>query len=51
MPDSDPIGYMTSSLTFDAIAAREEDAVVVDYFLKGTYSIDALLKGTYSNIF
>lgn len=35
MPECVPVDYMTSSLTMDAIAAREEDAVVVDYFIKG----------------
>lgn len=38
MPEGFPVALMTSSLTLDAITAREEDAVVVDYFLKGNFS-------------
>ena len=34
MPEFPGLSPMTS-LTLDAIACREEDAVVVDYFLKG----------------
>lgn len=34
MPDCMPVTSMTS-LTLEAIAGREEDAVVVDYILKG----------------
>ncbi|KAH3802620.1 hypothetical protein DPMN_156298 [Dreissena polymorpha] len=37
MPECFSALFMTSSLTLDAIAAREEDAVVVDYILRGNF--------------
>ncbi|XP_052222659.1 nuclear receptor subfamily 5 group A member 2-like isoform X2 [Dreissena polymorpha] len=36
MPECFSALFMTSSLTLDAIAAREEDAVVVDYILRAS---------------
>ena len=35
MPEGISQVAMTSGLTLDAIACKEEDAVVVDYILKG----------------
>nr|UJP31525.1 putative steroidogenic factor 1 [Mya arenaria] len=47
MPESLPVSCMTSSLTLDAIAAREEDAVVVDYILRASSSGGELGSGDY----
>lgn len=46
MPEGFPVALMTSSLTLDAITAREEDAVVVDYFLKGNFSSQSFVHET-----